>query len=105
MNICSKISFALLLLLSSSQNEVQATAKKYSYLLNGADWKYDPDTKCSSTHQSPIDLRSSLSNDPFPEDDGSDLVHTYQDIEKSTVTYDTNKVKVTISGAAEENYI
>lgn len=38
--------------------------------------------------------------------DGTDLVNSYKDIEKSTVTYSKNKVSLTIpSGEPADNYI
>ena len=50
-----------------------------------------------------------MSNDPFREDDGSDFVASYSNLVKSTVTYNSKKVQVSIpsktsDGVNSENY-
>ena len=85
MNFYKKVSIALVLLLASDQ-QVQGAgySKKWDYIFNGADWPLDPDSECSATNQSPIDLRTDMHSEPFPKDNGNEFVGTYVNLVKAT---------------------
>lgn len=74
----------ILALLFSVSNVKAAGGGGYTYIYNGADWpEHFPD--CKGPNNSPIDLRTPGSNDPFP------MVSSKEDNFKSSYTTLLNK--------------
>ena len=77
------------------------TSASYDYNLNGADWgKHFPDCG-NGGNQSPIDLRTYIHSNPFPNVSMHDEIQkTYSNIKNKQVIWTGNTIKVPVEDSS-----